>query len=112
MTSGELNRTIEFIIQQNARVDRHLDGLKRAQKRDREWAKRLLAADEARVQEHAARIEEHAARLKWWEDFMREEREWRRGLGRCYAKAGSGSAEAPRRVPRPPRPYYRQAARS
>ena len=71
MTSEELNRTIEFIIQQEARVTVQLEDLIRAQKRDREWAKRLFAGDRIR-------IEEHAARMKWWEDFVREEREWRR----------------------------------
>jgi len=66
-----LNRTIEFIIHQEARVTVQLEDLIRTQKRDRGWAKRLLAGDRAR-------IEEHAARMNWWEDFMREEREWRR----------------------------------
>jgi hypothetical protein len=79
VTSEELNRTIEFIIQQEARVTVQLEDLIRAQRRDREWAKRLFAKDEARIQEHAAR-------LKWWEDFMREEREWRRNLEEAMQK--------------------------
>ena len=79
MTSEELNRTIEFIIHQEARVTVRLEDLIRAQKRDREWAKRLLA-------DNKARIEEHAARMKWWEDFMREEREWRRSFEEAMQK--------------------------
>jgi hypothetical protein len=79
MTSEELNRTIEFIIQQEARVAVQLEDLVRAQRRDREWAKRLIARDNALIQEHAAR-------LKWWEDFMREEREWRRNFEETMQK--------------------------
>jgi hypothetical protein len=71
MTSEELNRTIEFIIHQEARVAVLLEDLVRTQRRDREWAKRMLARLDADIQNHAARI-------TWWEDFMREEREWRR----------------------------------
>ena len=79
MTSEELNRTIEFIIQQEARVSVQLQDLIRAQKRDREWAKRLFARDEARIQEHEAR-------MKWWEEFIREEREWRHNFEETMKK--------------------------
>ena len=71
MTSEELNRTIEFIIRQDTRVTLLLQDLNQTQRRDEAWAKRLLATDKAL-------LKEHAARMRWWEDFMREEREWRR----------------------------------
>jgi hypothetical protein len=71
MTPEELNRTLEFTIEHQARA--------RVQKRDRLWAKRMLARLDADIQEHAAR-------MKWWEEFMREEREWRRGFEEAMQK--------------------------
>ena len=71
MTSEELNRTIEFTIQTQARIAVNMEDLQRVQRRDREWAKRLLRRIDADLQDHVVRI-------KWWEDFSREEREWRR----------------------------------
>ena len=68
MTSEELNRTIEFIIEHQARASVLVEDIARAQKRDRLWAKRMLARLDADIQEHSAR-------MKWWGDFMREERE-------------------------------------
>ena len=43
MTSEELNRAIEFIIQQQAQVSIDLDALAKHQDRDHEWAKGLFA---------------------------------------------------------------------
>ena len=71
MTSEELNRTIEFINQTQTRIAVNMEDLQRVQRRDREWAKRLLRRIDADLQDHAVRI-------KWWEDFSREEQEWRR----------------------------------
>jgi len=79
MTSEELNRTIEFIIQQEARVAVLLEDMVRTQRRDREWAKPMLARLDADIQNHAVR-------MAWWEDFVREEREWRRGFEETMQK--------------------------
>jgi hypothetical protein len=79
MTSEELNRTIEFIIQQEARVAVLLEDMVRTQRRDREWAKRMLARLDADIQNHAAR-------MAWLEDFAREERVWRRSFEEAMQK--------------------------
>ena len=86
MTSEELNRTIEFIIQTEARIAVRMEDLQKAQRRDRLWAKKLLSRLDSDIQEHSSRIQEHAEHIKWWEDFMREEREWRRSLEQAMQK--------------------------
>ena len=79
MTSEELNRTIEFIIQHQARAAVLVEDLVRTQKRDREWAKRMLAGLNADIQNHAER-------MAWWEAFVREEREWRHAFEETMQK--------------------------
>ena len=86
MTSEEMNRAIEFIIEHQARFTVQLEDLARAQRRDREWAKRILARMDREHQEHAERIKEHAERMKSWEDFARQDREWRQYFERTMEK--------------------------
>ena len=69
MTPEQLERTIEFIVQSQAR-------LAVAQEEDREWAKELfgqMAADRVRM---IYLIEHHSQQIEQFDRFMQETRAW------------------------------------
>jgi hypothetical protein len=82
MTPEELNRTIEFIVQSQAR-------LATAQEQDREWTRDLLAQMErtdqqlARILNRQTELLDHQSQRmdrldKFYEDWLRENRDFQR----------------------------------
>ena len=76
MTPEQLERTIDFIVQSQAR-------LAVAQEEDREWAKGLfaqMAADRVRmlylIERHSRQIEHHSQQLDRFDRFVQETRTW------------------------------------
>jgi len=89
MTSEEMNRTMEFIVQQNAQFAvnmeqffRGLDDLKKQTARFEAWASEVVAIqskrldqNELRLQQNEQQLQQNAARLE--QERIENERRWK-----------------------------------